>query len=184
MHAAYPYGCGLRAGIVTRAGGGTVTIGAGARDSDPAAPVTLPAATVRPLRTDEDSAVLIMDMVAEDIASGEVPPGIASFTDLHDYVDANEYGDAAVPFPEALPCTCSAAGPDAAPDAHDPDCRVNTAVTEWLDRVNRVTGIADSLLRARREHQGGATSGCASQACRGQNDTYCPGPGGSCPDGR
>jgi hypothetical protein len=30
--------------------------------------------------------------ISDDIAAGIVPAGVASFAELHDYVDANEYG--------------------------------------------------------------------------------------------
>ena len=32
--------------------------------------------------------------ILRDVRSGIVPPGVKSFSDLHDYVDANGYGDA------------------------------------------------------------------------------------------
>lgn len=34
---------------------------------------------------------LVMAEIEKDIASGVVPSGVGSFTDLHDHVDANEY---------------------------------------------------------------------------------------------
>lgn len=38
------------------------------------------------------STILAIGEVIEDMASGRVPWNVASFGDLHDYVDANEYG--------------------------------------------------------------------------------------------
>jgi hypothetical protein len=69
-------------------------------------------------RTVSDYADLIMVMVREDIADGTVPAGVASFTDLHDHVDANEYLiHADVPW-----------GTD------DPDSTVTNAVTDEVSR--------------------------------------------------
>jgi hypothetical protein len=49
-------------------------------------------------------AAAVMAMIDADIAAGHVPPGVASFTALHDYRDANEYViralDGAFPVPE------------------------------------------------------------------------------------
>lgn len=42
-------------------------------------------------RTIAEYADQIMTAIDEDIAEGVVPGSVASFTDLHDYVDANEY---------------------------------------------------------------------------------------------
>jgi hypothetical protein len=40
--------------------------------------------------------------IDDDIAAGGLPGSVASFTDLHDYVDANDYlQDAGVPMPTA-----------------------------------------------------------------------------------
>ena len=35
----------------------------------------------------------IMALVREDIRDGRIPPDVRSFSDLHAYVDANEYAD-------------------------------------------------------------------------------------------
>ena len=32
--------------------------------------------------------------IIRDVRTGRVPPEVATFSELHDYVDANEYGDA------------------------------------------------------------------------------------------
>jgi hypothetical protein len=46
----------------------------------------------------------IMTQIDEDMASGQVPPDAASFAELHDHVDANDYLDAAgVPWGTDLP---------------------------------------------------------------------------------
>lgn len=63
--------------------------------------------------------------VLEDIASGRVPDTVASFSELHDYVDANEYGG-----------LCDAGPIDwLDPDEVDPldsGNRVQNAVHAWI----------------------------------------------------
>ena len=39
-----------------------------------------------------ESVERIKGEIREDMGSGVVPPSVAAFGDLHDYVDANEYG--------------------------------------------------------------------------------------------
>ena len=47
----------------------------------------------------------IMAAIDVDIQAGLIPATVASFSELHDYVDANDYALEAVPFTAPL-CTC------------------------------------------------------------------------------
>lgn len=109
--------------------------------------VTMPAESVRPLVTDEDYADVIMLLVDADIIIGRVPVDVATYSELHDYVDANWYGDAAVPYSESA-CTCDAPAETIDGD-HGPTCGVYVAYDVRIDTINRATGIADARLRAR-----------------------------------
>lgn len=40
----------------------------------------------------EEAVKLAKEQIRQDIASGVVPSGVRTFAELHDYVDANEYG--------------------------------------------------------------------------------------------
>ena len=48
---------------------------------------------------------MIMAEIDGDIRSGHVPATVASFSELHDYVDANDYALEAAPF-SGPSCTC------------------------------------------------------------------------------
>jgi hypothetical protein len=47
----------------------------------------------------------IMAEVGKDIAAGWMPATVSTFSELHDYVDANDYALEAVPF-DGPACTC------------------------------------------------------------------------------
>jgi len=91
-------------------------------------------------------AVLIQRAVARarrevrgDVAAGHLPPhGIRSFSDLHDFVDANEYGGLTGDFLDHFGYHADEGGlPDRAVDAAN---EVQERVHRWLGR-----GLADSL---------------------------------------
>ncbi len=73
--------------------------------------------------------------VLSDIASGRVPPTVATFSELHDYVDANEYGGA-----------CES-DPDTGRGWWDGDESERIAA---IDFWNRVQDAIDAWLRAGR----------------------------------
>jgi hypothetical protein len=43
------------------------------------------------MKTDDAYAAELLNMIREDIASGQVPATVSTFSELHDYVDANDY---------------------------------------------------------------------------------------------
>jgi hypothetical protein len=63
--------------------------------------------------------------VLADIEAGNVPTTVASFSELHDYVDANEYGGLCT---DACPFDC---GSDADADVVN---EAQTTVSLWLRR--------------------------------------------------
>ncbi len=47
-----------------------------------------------PVPTQEQAVARAKREILEDIASGRVPASVVSFSELHDHIDANEYGGA------------------------------------------------------------------------------------------
>jgi len=43
-------------------------------------------------RTPDEVVAVMKQEIAADIAAGRVPASVSSFSELHDYVDANDYG--------------------------------------------------------------------------------------------
>lgn len=68
--------------------------------------------------------------IEADVASGRVPATVGSFSELHDYVDANEYGQLATP---GFFDDCEAAGVD------------------WVDVANEIQGEVDAWIKAGRQ---------------------------------
>jgi hypothetical protein len=66
--------------------------------------------------------------VEEDVASGRVPRDVASFSELHDYVDANEYGGLC----DTVPWITSAGRARLSEDGTDAANQVQNEVDAWI----------------------------------------------------
>ena len=90
-----------------------------------------------------DYADKIMAEIDADIQAGLVPATVASFSELHDYVDANDYALGAVPF-SGPPCTCVRTTAD--PGCH---CAYSEAWDAYMEYLNAVESEVSSRLAAR-----------------------------------
>jgi hypothetical protein len=90
-----------------------------------------------------DYADKIMAEVDGDIKAGLVPATVATFSELHDYVDANDYALEAVPF-SGPPCTCvrTTANPGCS-------CAYAEAWGEYMELLNVVETEVSARLAAR-----------------------------------
>jgi hypothetical protein len=80
--------------------------------------------------TTEDLAREVIRLVGQDVAAGTVPWDVADYSELHDYVDANEYTLEVIGLP----------GPDdegSRPEAADLTSEVQTRVSEMLSGSSR-----------------------------------------------
>lgn len=80
--------------------------------------------------------------VREDIAKGIVPAAVASFSELHDHVDANEYGGACEEDAEF------AYGSEYNPNADGPGKGDEKHVQAVCDFWNRCQGAIDDWIKA------------------------------------
>ena len=87
--------------------------------------------------------------IIEDVESGIVPESVSSFSELHNYVDANLYGGT-----EALLEEIDARVPDT-DEGH------KRAIDELCELANPAMDIVDSWLKT-----GGLTAAIAAKRCR------------------
>ncbi len=87
----------------------------------------------------------IMTLIKSDVEAGIVPASVRSFSELHDYVDANDYGLEAVPF-SGPKCTCTRTlgNPGCHCEHYDAWCAYGEDLNEVETEVSRrlATGTA------------------------------------------
>jgi hypothetical protein len=95
------------------------------------------------MTTTSEYADRIMAEIDDDIKAGLIPATVASFSELHDYVDANDYALEAVPF-SGPPCTCvrTTVNPGCS-------CAYADAWDEYMQYLNTVESEVSRRLQAR-----------------------------------
>jgi hypothetical protein len=84
----------------------------------------------------------IMTEIDGDIKAGHVPATVASFSELHDYVDANDYALEAAPF-DGPECTCTRTMDN--PGCY---CAHYDAWCAHMEHLNAIEAEVDRRLRA------------------------------------
>lgn len=82
--------------------------------------------------TVEEMVEVLKAEILEDVNKGIVPNDIESFSDLHDFVDANMYGDL---------------GDDEWDANHDDDGEPTAEWCTWMDTISEAQNVVDAWIK-------------------------------------